>query len=155
MSWVEWLKEVAERLPGGAAGKPEAPRPAPRVRVPRKGGESYAREWVRVLEDADPRQDPANTYTWELHPDKSAQGRAHPASRLASRTAARSGGSTPDPKADAFDTYTWELHETESPEDPWGMNQAAPPTRPSRTEGVNPYDTGAFDTTWRGRFDRR
>ena len=145
MSWVEWLKGLAER-------HTEAENPADtgrqvRVRSPRKGGESYAKEWVRVLEDTSPGRDPTNTYTWELNAEAEAA-----KTRRASR--AKQAASPPD-KADPFDTYSWELQEGDSPDDPWGLNKDAPPQTVSKKDGINPYDTGVFDATWTGRFDQR
>lgn len=145
MSWVEWLKGLAERLPGADSGA-DSGSPG-QVRPPRKGGDAYARQWVRVLEDSAPPVDPASTYTWELHTE-SATGRGR-------RPAAQGQSASPPAKADPFDTYTWELQEGDSPEDPWGLNKTAPPQAVTRKDGVNPYDTGIFDASWTGRFDQR
>jgi hypothetical protein len=148
MSWVEWLKGLAERLPGAdgeaTAGVTRAP---VRVRKPRKGGDAYAKEWVKVLEETGPDRDPANTYTWELHTDKT-----KPAARGVSTLTKPAKPAQP---ADPFDTYTWELQEGDSAEDPWGLNKAPPTENHSKKNGVNPYDTGVFDATWTGRFDQR
>jgi hypothetical protein len=149
MSWVEWLKGIAERLPGADGGDDHAPRAPVKVRSPRKGGEAYAREWVKVLEETGPNRDPSNTYTWELNtdPGKTGSGRAVPPGKPAQ----------PAPVQDPFDTYTWELQESDSPEDPWGLKngEEAPARKVGKQSGVNPYDTGVFDATWTGRFDQR
>lgn len=149
MSWVEWLKGMAERLPGGDGGDDRAPRAPVKVRGPRKGGEAYAREWVKVLEETAPDRDPSSTYTWELNAEagKTGSGRAAPQRK----------GAQPAPAQDPFDTYTWELQESDSPEDPWGLKKTGetPAPKVSKQGGVNPYDTGVFDATWTGRFDQR
>ncbi len=144
MSWVEWLKGLTERLPGTEGESTATATRAPvRVRSPRKGGDAYAKEWVKVLEETGPDRDPANTYTWELNTD---------ATRPAAPAKKPSKPAAPDPA----DTYTWELQEGDSPDDPWGLNQDPPPQQQvSKKDGVNPYDTGVFDATWTGRFDQR
>ncbi|MCK6371739.1 MAG: hypothetical protein L6Q83_10540 [Gammaproteobacteria bacterium] len=142
MSWAEWLKGLTERRPGKRAGEPEPVR----TRVARKGGEAYAREWVKVLEDTAPGSDPTNTYTWELDTKAAASRRRPPPP----------GKKAPAKEADPFDTYEWELHEQDSPEDPWGLKKSSPaPEQRPRDGGINPYDTGVFDATWTGRFDQR
>ena len=143
MSLVEWLKGLAERRPGaGERDGPAKTRGSAKVARPRKGGEAYAKEWVKVLEESTPNRDPFNTYTWELKPD--ATGAAPPREAKPAKK-----------PTDPFDTYTWELHERDSAEDPWGLSEAAPPPKPEQKDGVNPYDTGVFDATWTGRFDKR
>ena len=151
MSWVQWLKDLADRRAEGAddASPPTA---TGSVRRPRKGGDAYAKEWVKVLEEAGPGHDPFSTYTWELHPDGSTPTPTSPAGN----------GPVAPPRATApspypFDTYTWELQESESREDPWGLKRDDPaPEKPQRTgDGVNPYDTGVFVAGWTGRFDQR
>jgi hypothetical protein len=140
MSWVKWLKgKSVGQTP--AADKPVVPRTAAPAR--RKGGEAYAKEWVKVLEETGPERDPGSTYTWELQPEK-AQGGSKPASRP---------GAKP---TEPYDTYTWELQEGDSPDDPWGLQKKeAEATAARKKDGVNPYDTGVFDASWTGRFDQR
>ncbi len=144
MSWVEWLKGLAERRPG-AADAAEEPRKPARVRPPRKGGDAYAKQWVRVLEDTAQGGDPSNTYTWELNAASETGRSRRPAAPKKASSA----------KTDPFDTYNWELQEGDSPDDPWGLNKTAPPQAVTKKDGVNPYDTGVFDATWTGRFDQR
>jgi hypothetical protein len=147
MSWVRWLKGLAERLPDGDDESPEAARGTAQVRPPRKGGEAYAKEWVKVLEETGPDRDPFSTYTWDLQPG------APPVPAAAPRPPGpKPPGASP---ADPVDTYTWELHETDSREDPWGLKAEAPAERPVKKDGVNPYDTGLFEASWTGRFDKR
>ena len=153
MSWVQWLKQVAERLPGNAAASAAAPRGKTRVRAPRRGGEAYAREWVKVLEDTGYGDDPDSTYAWELQADQvPARNDSAAASTPPPQAKKRA---APNPVADAFDTYSWDLQSGESSADPWGLSQTAPPKPVTRAQGVNPYDTGVFNESWRGRFDER
>ena len=152
MGWVRWLKALADRLPDDDA--PASPRPAAGRRKAGgqrgKGGEAYAREWTKVLEDTSPEgRDPQGTYTWELQADDSpGVPRPAPPPRKAQR----------GPPTNAYDSFTWEPTEGENPEDPWGLNAKkteAEPKRPVGTDGVNPYDTGVFNASWTGRFDQR
>ena len=148
MSLVDWLKGLTDRAPGadhsGGSAKPRGPAKA---RRPRKGGEAYAKEWVKVLEESGPDRDPFNTYTWELKPD--ATGAVPPRQPKPGKQPAKA------QPTDPFDTYTWELHERDSAEDPWGLKEAAPVEKTEQKDGVNPYDTGVFDASWTGRFDQR
>jgi len=144
MGWVKWFKSRVEK-PAATTGARVASQPAPRRA--RRGGEAYASEWVKVLEDNDPARRSADTYTWELQAGNPAASAA-PASRA--RREAK-----PQAAPDAFDTYTWELHETDSPDDPWGLERDAAKPPPSYRDGINPYDTGVFDASWTGKFDRR
>ncbi len=152
MSLVDWLKGLTERPEGEGAGA-ASPKTGGRVRTrpPRAGRESYAKEWVKVLEENAADHDPFNTYTWELKPDEATGAitpqTAKPAVKLAAKTAKQ--------QPDVFDTYTWELQEGDTPDDPWGLKKDPPPEKPIRKDGVNPYDTGVFDATWTGRFDKR
>ncbi len=144
MSWVEWLKEWADRRPGRSAGAPARPTPASRAR---QGGEAYAQEWVKVLEHNGPERNAFDTYTWELDADATAaqQAAAPPARKAANQ-----------PPTDPFDTFTWEVPETDSRDDPWGLKkQAAEAAKPTKKDGINPYDTGVFEAGWTGRFDKR
>jgi hypothetical protein len=142
---------MAERLPGG--GEAGQSRCKPEVRTPRRGGDAYAREWVKVLEETGPGRDPNSTYTWELEPEATGQMRPPKSKRPpASRHPAKE---RPKPAVDPYDTYTFDLQEGDSPDDPWGLNKDQPPATSTRKDGVNPYDTGVFDTTWTGRFDQR
>ena len=144
MSLVDWLKGLTDRPEEGVDDGAKAQRPAG-ARPQRKGGEAYAKEWVKVLEEAGPGHDPFNTYTWEL-------GAEAPAGAPAPQ-----GESKPRPNASAEpgDTYTWELQEGPA-DDPWGLKKEEAPEKPTKkSEGVNPYDTGVFDATWTGRFDQR
>jgi hypothetical protein len=143
MSWVEWIKGLAERRSAPANATATATHRLPTsVRRPRKGGQAYAREWVKVLEDNTAERDPASTYTWELGSEP-----ARPRPRAAGTEA---------PASPEFDTYSWELQEGSSPDDPWGLKEENKPVHPtSPKDGINPYDTGVFDATWTGKFDRR
>ena len=146
MSLVEWLKGLTERMPGAGEARREDPWPG-QVRAPRKGGEAYAKEWVKVLEESAPNRDPFNTYTWELKPE--ATRGAPPAAR--SRSAGKT-GATPIPSIPIPGSST----SATRAEDPWGLKRerrAAP--KPEQKDGVNPYDTGVFDASWTGRFDKR
>ena len=146
MSLVDWLKGLTERPSGEGEERVSAKtsRPA-RARPPHKGGESYAKEWVKVLEESAPDRDPFNTYTWELKPGE-VTGSVTPQSPKAKPG---------KPEADPFDTYTWELQEGDSPDDPWGLKKDPAAEKPAKKDGVNPYDTGVFDASWTGRFDQR
>lgn len=150
MGWVNWLK--------GLAGSDAAPaaRPATRAAAaPRRGprgGEAYAREWVKVLEEARPgERDPNATYTWELNAGEPPPVAAAPARPAGPAPKGRAG------RADnVYDTYTWEIQETDDREDPWGLKRDEPPKPEPKRDGVNPYDTGIFDPgQWTGRFDQR
>jgi hypothetical protein len=143
MGWVRWLKDMVERLPDDEPRSPPVRQPQPRRG---KGGDAYAKEWVKVLDDASTRRDPNATYTWELHPEAD-----QPPATGADAGARPTRGKG---KRDPFDTYTWEVTETDSVEDPWGLKTEQP--KPQETgDGVNPYDTGVFNAGWTGRFDRR
>jgi hypothetical protein len=148
MGWVNWLKGLAER-PGDAADDKPARRAAAGPRRGRKGGEAYAREWVKVLEDSTPGRDPNGTYTWELHAEDAPP--AEPPQPASRAPVAKGRGQKAD---DPFDTYTWEVQETDDRDDPWGLKRDEPPKKVQR-DGVNPYDTGIFDASWTGRFDKR
>lgn len=152
MGWVKWLKGLTEK--GQADARPGRARPPATARSGRQQGGAYASEWVKVLEDNGPAHDSMSTYTWELHPDEvtGAIGRAPPAAARAVPPAPRD---PPSGQPDPFDTYTWELHETDSRDDPWGLKRDAPKPPPKRRDGVNPYDTGVFDASWSGKFDKR
>lgn len=148
MSLVDWLKGLTDRLPGADDGDaPAKPSGAVKVRRPRKGGEAYAKEWVKVLEESGPDRDPFNTYTWELKPD--ATGAVPPRQPKPGKRAAKA------QPTNSFNTYGRELHERDSAEDPWGLSEAAPAEKTEQKDGVNPYDTGVFDASWTGRFDQR
>jgi hypothetical protein len=140
MGWVKWLTGKSAAEP---AAKPVPP-PKPAAR-PRKGGEAYAGEWVKVLEESAAERDPGGTYTWELQTD----GLPQPASE-AGRPRRKPAPTEP------YDTFTWELQEGDTPEDPWGLQKKeAEAATAKKQEGINPYDTGVFDASWTGRFDRR
>ncbi|CAG0938003.1 hypothetical protein GPROT2_00105 [Gammaproteobacteria bacterium] len=158
MGWVKWLKGLAGN--GQAGAGPGRARPPGTARAGRRPGEAYASEWVKVLEDNAPARDTMNTYTWELQPDEEtgALRRPPPAAARATAPAPRERQAAPDGRTDQvdpFDTYTWELHETDSRDDPWGLKRDAPKPPPKRRDGVNPYDTGIFDASWTGKFDKR
>ena len=60
--------------------------------------------------------------------------------------------------SEPYDTFTWELQEGDTPDDPWGLQKkkdAASTQSRKQQEGGNPYDTGVFNASWTGRFDRR
>ena len=145
MSLVEWLKGLTERRDGDAGDAPAKTHAQARPRRARKGGEAYAKEWVKVLEENGSARDEFNTYTWELKPD----------GRGTASAGTKPGRKTEQPATDPFDTYTWELQETDSKDDPWGLNKDPAPAKPAQKDGVNPYDTGVFDASWTGRFDQR
>ncbi len=151
MGWVRWLKALADRLPDDDAPAANGP---PGVRRPgaRKGGESYAKAWTRVLDDnRTEKPDPQSTYTWELQTDDS-PGRPRPAPKAG---APARGQPTND-----YDTFAWEPTEGDAA-DPWGLKAKAEaePKRPAAgsgpANGNNPYDTGVFNASWTGRFDQR
>ncbi len=154
MGWVKWLKGFSgTETPVGTTRMPP-PQATGAMRRGRKPGEAYAKEWVKVLEDANPGRDAANTYTWELQPGEQA-GRQHAPADTRSRAGGRVPRDARPAQADAFDTHAWELHETDSREDPWGLQKDAPKPPPTFTDGVNPYDTGVFNARWNGKFDNR
>lgn len=147
MSWVKWLKGKTDGA-ANATDDTAAPRTGAPPRRSRKGGDAYAKEWVKVLEEASPERDPSSTYTWELQ----AEGPPQPVSPAAAApTRKRSASQEP------YDTYTWELQEGESPEDPWGLQkkEAEAVEAKKKRDGINPYDTGVFNASWTGRFDQR
>lgn len=141
MSWIEWLKEMAER---GSRGKS-----AGRVRAPQQRDSTYAREWVRVIKDNGRSPDPADTYIWELTRE--------PASRRAAGSSsgpAATDDSLPPPQPDVpFDAGAHD----DAADDPWGLQGDPSARRNPKEQGFNPYDTGIFDpdTDWTGKFDRR
>jgi len=144
MSWVKWLKG---EKPGQEAQTPDAST-AGATRASRQRGrrEAYAREWVKVLEDSGPNRDPNGTWTWELHTDQLPKPASEGAGEPARRTTAQ--------PAEPYDTFTWELQEGESSDDPWGLHKPAE-AAPKKRDGMNPYDTGLFNASWSGRFDKR
>ncbi len=147
MSWVKWLKGFAQAR-SGRADYSAAPHTAARPRSSRKGGEAYAREWVKVLESTDADRDPNSTYTWELQTEDPAALARVPATGSSRKPA---GGAPTEP----FDTFTWELQETDSRDDPWGLKQDHDAVKVKKEDGKNPYDSGVFNASWTGRFDQR
>lgn len=149
MSWVKWFK--------ARTGKPETPTPGGQQRIMVTGSKAqpkrrrkgaYAREWVRILEDNDPARRSSDTWSWALEdPGATATGQIRRPSMEDLQAAVE--------KAADADTFAWELHETDSADDPWGLERDAPKPPPTYHDGVNPYDTGVFDATWTGKFDRR
>jgi hypothetical protein len=144
MGWVKWLRDwsaAPAKTPGQPGGKAAA-----RPRSRRKAGDAYAKEWVRVLEDSGAASDPDATDTWELQ-----TGMPRPAGNAAGAPVRRSSAPT-----EPYDTFTWELQEGDSPDDPWGLQKhEAEAARAKSSAGINPYDTGVFDASWTGRFDKR
>lgn len=141
MSWIEWLKEMAERGSRGTS--------AGRVRAPQQRDSTYAREWQRVVRDNDRAPDPADTYIWELTRE--------PASRGAAGSRARPPSAddvAPPPQPDA--PLVTGAHD-DTGDDPWGLQCDPPVRRNPKEKGFNPYDTGIFDpeSDWTGKFDRR
>jgi hypothetical protein len=143
MSWFDWFKAKA-------GGSPEGDAPAARVgpnkvsgsapsRRARQGGDSYAREWVRVLDDSAPGRDPFSTYTWELDADSKPPARP-------------SSAAVQPPVVDAPAPAARQPAASESEPDPWGLGE----TGQKKTHaGVNPYDTGVFHAGWGDRSKAR
>ena len=153
MSWVKWLKDKSGLR---TADEKKSARTAPAGRRPRKGGDAYAKEWLKVLEDTDPAIDPYGTYSWELKPDATGATPARPGRKPKSNSKPAAKPARKPAPNDEFDTYSWELQQTSSREDPWGLGKDAPQSGGDQPgAGGNPYDTGIFKATWTGRFDQR
>ena len=143
MSWMEWFKGRTGGSPGQQepAARPRKVSGSAASRRRARGGDAYDKEWVRVLDDNTPGRDPFNTYSWELDTDSGLP--RDPALTRPQRA----------PGADPDDTYTWELQQGEASEsDPWGLAEAE---QKKSQAGVNPYDTGMFQTGWGERSKPR
>jgi hypothetical protein len=138
MSWIEWLREFAER---GSHDKSP-----PQTRLPRSRSNTYSHEWVKRLEDNGRDIDPADTYVWELGRDNTpAAQNPIPVDKVVPSRRSPPGAGTPGGMpAD---------HKTT--DDPWGLKGDQPARRMSKEQGFNPYDTGVFDPSWTGDFDQR